>query len=81
MLQVDLDAIKLEIDKSGMKLQSIAEKMFISRATLYSSLSGRREFTLNELNALCQILCPENPDSMMQIFLRKKLAVSQLTEA
>ena len=78
MLRIDTEAIRREIDKSGLKMQAIAERMFISRATLYSGLSGKRDFSIEELNALCRILAPDDPGSLMQIFLTEKLAESQL---
>lgn len=81
MLSVNIEAVKREIDKSGIKLQAIAEKMFISRATLYNCLRGEREFSITELNALCKILSPEDPNNLMQIFLVKKLAESQQSKA
>ena len=78
MLRVDLQAIRSEIKLKGISFQAIADDMFMSRATLYSKLKGTAPFTVPELNALCRILAPDDPGSLMQIFLTEKLAESQL---
>ena len=71
-MQYNLEAINEAVDKSGLKLQAIADAMFKTRSTLYNKLSGKSDFTAPELIALCKILDPTKPEELMQIFLFKK---------
>lgn len=44
------------IDNSGVSITVIAEKMGISRATLYNKISGSTEFSVSEIANFCKAL-------------------------
>lgn len=48
--------LKKKIEESGYKLDYIAEKMKLSRYTLYLKINGIRAFNQYEINDLCNIL-------------------------
>ena len=53
---VNLELLRTTIDKSGISLTFIAEKMNISRESLYNKLSGSTEFKVSEITGLAGIL-------------------------
>lgn len=53
---VKLDVLKTRIRTSGLKTQSVAEKLGISRASLWKKLSGRVEFKASEIAGLSKVL-------------------------
>lgn len=53
---VRLDVLKTRIRTSGLKTQSVAEKLGISRASLWKKLSGRVEFKASEIAGLSKVL-------------------------
>lgn len=53
---VKLDVLKTRIRTSGLKTQSVAEKLGISRASLWKKLSGRVEFKVSEIAGLSKVL-------------------------
>ena len=59
---VRLDALKTQIDTSGLKMQSIAEKLGMSRASLWKKLSGRVEFKVSEITEICKVLNLSNDE-------------------
>lgn len=50
--------LKKVIDSSGFKLSHIADKMNITRQGLYNKMHNKSEFTIAEMNVLCDILKP-----------------------
>ena len=48
--------LKKKIDESGLRLDYIYKSLDISRASLHNKLSGKTEFTLEEVQRLCGIL-------------------------
>lgn len=51
------ELLKKAIEKSGMKIGFILERMNIkSYSTLRDKIEGRREFTASEIYSLCEIL-------------------------
>lgn len=53
---VKLDVLKTRIRTSGLKTQSVAEKLGMSRASLWKKLSGRVEFKVSEIAGLSKVL-------------------------
>ena len=53
---VNLELINEKIEKSGMKLNAIADKLGISRYGLYNKLKGATEFKASELVKLVDML-------------------------
>jgi transcriptional regulator with XRE-family HTH domain len=58
------------IQNSGLKLERVAEKMGMSRQTLWAKVNGKREFTKAELYMLFDILQAADPDSALPLFIR-----------
>ena len=50
------ELLKEYIDKSGLKLQSIADKLFISRCALWQKMNNKSDFRQREIKRLCEIL-------------------------
>lgn len=53
---VKLDALKTRVRASGLKMQSVAEKLGISRASLWKKMSGRVEFKVSEIAEISKVL-------------------------
>lgn len=52
----DLDSLRKEIKKSGLKKSHIADQIGIGPKTLWRKLSGKTEFTLSEADKLGEVL-------------------------
>lgn len=65
------EILKDAIACSGMTMTSIAEKMGISRESLYNKANGSSEFSVSEINRFCEALHLDN-DSRDAIFFSKK---------
>ena len=48
--------LRQKIEESGLKLQFIADKLGISRATLTAKINGTSEFNQTEIQTLCDLL-------------------------
>ena len=44
------------IDKSGLKIQYLADKIGISRASLWQKITNKTEFKASEIQILCDLL-------------------------
>lgn len=53
---MDLKYLCSKIDEIKIPVTTIAEKMGISRQTLYLKMNGKREFKTSEITNLCDIL-------------------------
>lgn len=53
---MDLKYLCNKIDEIKIPVKTIAEKMGISRQTLYLKMNGKREFKTSEITNLCDIL-------------------------
>lgn len=53
---MDLKYLCNKIDEIKIPVKTIAEKMGISRQTLYLKMNGKREFKTSEITNLCEIL-------------------------
>lgn len=49
---IDLEALKKNIEDSGIPIAHLAKKCAISRETFYNRLSGKSEFKASEMYAL-----------------------------
>lgn len=58
-----------EIVANGLTVQEVAEKMGLSRNTLFSRLSGQTSFNTEEVIKLCDILHIKEPSRKVEIFL------------
>ncbi len=48
--------LKEKVEKSGLKAKAIYERLGISKASWYLKRSGKRPFTAQEIQKLCEIL-------------------------
>jgi len=54
---IDVNLLQLEIDKSGLKLDKIADELMIDRSTLYRKINNiGRGFTVAEMQKLVWLL-------------------------
>lgn len=52
----DCVLLKQRIDESGISISFIADKIGISRETLYNKLCGKTEFKVSEVSTLARLL-------------------------
>ena len=52
----NIELLNQYIDKSGLKLQAIADALFITRWALYQKLNNKSSFKQGEIKKLCEIL-------------------------
>lgn len=50
------ELLRAKIDEIKIPKKTISSKMGISRQSFYKKLSGKREFKVSEIDALCDIL-------------------------
>ena len=53
---MDLYYLNSKIDEINIPITTVANKMGISRQSLYLKLKGRREFKTSEVRKICEIL-------------------------
>ena len=53
---VKLESLKSRIDESGMTLTAIAQRLGMTRATLYKKINGTSEFKVSEIVLLCKAM-------------------------
>lgn len=58
----DTALLKEYINKSGLKIQFLADKIGISRAALSQKISNKTEFKASEIRVLCDCLGIDSPD-------------------
>ena len=66
-----LDTLKLKgkIVEAGMTQGELAEKIGISQNTLSRKIAGRRDFTIGEIDRICDVLHITENEQKCQIFL------------
>lgn len=69
---MNLKLLNDKIEEINIPVSTIAEKMGVSRRTLYLKLSGKRGFKVTEANNLCDIL-RLTYDEKMIIFFEKEV--------
>ena len=62
-------ALKAKIVEAGLNLNIIAEKLGISRNSLYMKMNNKRDFSASEICKLVEIL-HLTPNDVMLIFLK-----------
>ena len=60
--------LKDYIRKSGLKLTYIAERLGVSRYTLYRKINGLMDFTQHEITAMCELLGIKDLETKEAIF-------------
>lgn len=64
----DTELLKRKIHESGLKYGYIAEKIGISRTSLYLKVNGDKAFNQSEISILCELLPIENLEEKEHIF-------------
>lgn len=64
-MTVQVQNIRIEIERQGLKQREIANYLGISEAGLNAKLNERRNFKLNEFLKLC-VLLNKNPSDFLQ---------------
>lgn len=62
------ELLKEYIDKSGLKLQYIADELFVSRYALWQKMTNKSDFRQGEIKRLCELLSIPAEDRL-KIFL------------
>lgn len=65
---MDLKYLNDKINEINIPIKTIADKMGISRQTLYLKMNGEREFKTSEIEKLCGILRLTNDERSLIFF-------------
>ena len=65
---MNLDYLKSKINEINIPITAIAEKMGISRQSLYLKLDGQRDFRASEMEKMCEILRLTNEEKSCIFF-------------
>ncbi len=66
---VRTNVIRARLALLGMTQQDLADRLGISKNTLSSRMNGKSSFTLEEIEAICEILSITDPAEKRYIFL------------
>ena len=69
MVQTNL--LKGKIVMSGISRKELAKMIHMSESTLSDKINGKRSFTVDEVELLCDILDIKSSDEKVSIFLAK----------
>lgn len=69
MVQTNL--LKGKIVMSGISRKELAKMIHMSESTLSDKINGKRSFTVDEVELLCDILGIQSSDEKVSIFLAK----------
>ena len=69
MVQTNL--LKGKIVMSGISRRELAKMIHMSESTLSDKINGKRSFTVDEVELLCDILDIKSSDEKVSIFLAK----------
>ena len=64
----DTELLKNKIHESGLKYGNIADKIGISRTSLYLKVNGDKAFNQSEISILCELLPIKNLEEKELIF-------------
>ena len=65
---MDLECLCSKIEEIKIPITTIAEKMGISRQSLYLKMNGKRDFTTEQMTKLCDILRLTNDERNLIFF-------------
>lgn len=68
---VDLELLKKTITERGVTITALARNIGVDRATLYSRLAGKGDFTVTEMNGIVKFLRLTNSESEAIFFADK----------
>ncbi|MBQ4018040.1 MAG: helix-turn-helix transcriptional regulator [Paludibacteraceae bacterium] len=61
--------LKAKIVENGLTMEELADKISVSRTTLFYKMSGKTQFTLDEVVKICDVLNIHTPEEKTNIFL------------
>ncbi len=70
---INSERLEQKIKASGLKKEFIAEKCGISRAGFYKKVNNQNEFTVKEINILCDLLSISKLTEKEAIFFAKEV--------
>lgn len=79
-MATNIPELKAECVRRGVTLEELASRIGISNATLYRKMTGKSEFSRNELQAIRDVLYL-NDEQFLHIFFESKLAKMQEKES
>lgn len=79
-MATNIPELKAECVRRGVTLEELASRIGINNATLYRKMTGKSEFSRNELQAIRDILYL-NDEQFLHIFFENKLAKMQEKES
>lgn len=68
---LNLEYLNNRIDEIKIPITTIAERIGISRQSLYFKIKGKREFKVSEVSKLCDILRLTNEEKTLVFFADK----------
>lgn len=66
---INTNLLKGRIMAQGMTQTSLAKAIGKSKNTINAKINGKLGFTLSEVDAICRVLCIDDPDEKCAIFL------------
>lgn len=75
------EMLKQVIKESGLKLQSIANWLGISRFALQMKIENRHQFKSEEIQTLCRVLNIDSLEQKEAIFFAKEVDLKSIKEA
>ena len=79
-MATNIPELKAECVRRGVTLEELASRIGINNATLYRKMTGKSEFSRNELQAIRDILYL-NDEQFLHIFFENKLEKMQEKES
>lgn len=79
-MATNIPELKAECVRRGVTLEELASRIGINNATLYRKMTGKSEFSRNELQAIRDILYL-NDEQFLHIFFENKLGKMQEKES
>lgn len=67
----NVELLKQKIEESGFKIGVIADKLNISRSSLWLKINGKTQFNQYEINKLCELLNIKTLSVKESIFFAK----------
>lgn len=61
--------LKAKIVENGLTMEELADKISVSRTTLFYKMTGKTQFTLEEVVKMCDVLNINTPEEKTNIFL------------
>jgi DNA-binding XRE family transcriptional regulator len=61
--------LKAKIVENGLTMEELADKISVSRTTLFYKMSGKTQFTIDEVVKICDVLNIRTPEEKTNIFL------------